>query len=145
MSQSPTDLPRVLFLCVGNACRSPIGEGWLRHLAADRYRVSSAGITPIGVQPETVEVMAERGVDISDLRSSYVHHALGDPPDVLIALSRSALQACPPLPRTTCVLEWFVPDPYPVRGDDERRALAFRATRDEIQERIVDWLGGARS
>lgn len=115
----------------------------MRHLAGDRYCASSAGITPIGVQPEAIEVMGERGVDISDLRSSYVHHALGDPPDVLIALSRSALLACPRVPRTTRVLKWFVPDPYPVRGDSARRLQAFRATRDEIHERIVDWLGEA--
>ncbi|MEZ5979226.1 MAG: hypothetical protein R3F34_13515 [Planctomycetota bacterium] len=55
--------PRVVFMCIGNACRSPMGEGW-RHVAGDRIEVSSGGVMPIGVQPETVSAMAEIGVDI---------------------------------------------------------------------------------
>jgi len=132
--------PRVVFLCIGNACRSPMGEGWLRHLAGDRIDVSSGGVHPIGVQPRTVEVMREAGVDIGDLESSFVHHELDPPPAVLIALSNSALDGLANLPAATTVLRWPVPDPYAVRGDDEKVLRAYRGARDEIKERLEDWL-----
>lgn len=130
--------PRIVFLCIGNACRSPMAQGWLRHLAGERFEALSGGVRPIGVQPESVAVMAERGVDVSDLVSGYVHARLDPAPDVLIALSREALAAAPPLPASTRVLLWPVPDPFAVRG--ARRLAAFRATRDELEERVGEWL-----
>ena len=136
------DRPRVVFLCIGNACRSPMGEGWLRHLASDRFRVSSGGIRPIGVQPLTVQVMEEVGVDMDGIESSFVHRELDPPPDVLIALSKQAFANCPKVSRRTKVLKWFVPDPYGVRGDEGQVMRAYRGARDEIRERLEDWLAG---
>ena len=43
--------PRVLFLCTGNACRSQMAEGWLRHLGGDRLVALSAGTRPAGLNP----------------------------------------------------------------------------------------------
>lgn len=140
MSGSPGRKPRVVFLCIGNACRSPIGEGWLRHLAGDRIDVSSGGVHPIGVQPLSIEVMREVGVDISAQSSSYVHTELDPPPDVLIALSNGALDDAPPIPSATRVLRWPIPDPYAVRGDEATVLRAYRGTRDEIRERLEEWL-----
>jgi arsenate reductase len=117
-----------------------MGEGWLRHLAGDRFRVSSGGVRPIGVQPLTLEVMREVGVDMTGIESSYVHRELEPPPDVLVALSRQALASCPPVPPSTRVLKWFVPDPFGVRGSQDRVLRAYRGARDEIRERIEDWL-----
>ena len=59
--------PRILFLCTGNSARSQMAEGWLRHLAGDRYDVDvcSAGTQPVGLNPESVEAMVEVGIDIS--------------------------------------------------------------------------------
>ena len=135
----------MLFLCIGNACRSPMGEGWLRHLAGDRFEVTSGGLRPIGVHPRAVQVMGEVGVDIGGIESSYVHRELEQPPDILIALSRQALSSCPPLPARTRVLRWPVPDPYTVRGDEATVLRAFRGARDEIRERIEDWLAAGAS
>jgi len=50
---------RVLFLCTGNSCRSQMAEGWLRHLAGDRFSVASAGTHPMGLNPGAVEAMQE--------------------------------------------------------------------------------------
>ncbi len=132
--------PRIVFLCIGNACRSPIAEGWLRHLAPERFQAASGGVHPIGVHPLAIRVMAERGIDISDLRSEYVHRHLDPPPEMLVALSLEALDQAPPLPAATRVLRWPVPDPYTVRGDEALRLAAFRATRDELEDRIREWL-----
>ncbi|MHC4375487.1 MAG: arsenate reductase ArsC [Planctomycetota bacterium] len=140
-SGAPAGLPRVLFLCIGNSCRSPMGEGWLRHLAGDRFHSTSAGIRPIGVHPLAIRVMEEVGVDLSGQDSSFIHHKLQPPPATVIALSKFALKNCPPLPHRTEVLRWFIPDPYEVKGDLEKKLRAFRGARDELRERLGDWLG----
>ena len=64
--------PRVLFLCTGNSARSQMAEGWLRHPAGDRYDVGSAGTQPVGLNPGSVEAMAEVGIDIAHHRSKHV-------------------------------------------------------------------------
>jgi arsenate reductase len=51
--------PRVLFLCTGNSARSQMAEGWLRHLAGGHYDVCSAGTQPVGLNPGSIEAMAE--------------------------------------------------------------------------------------
>ena len=58
---------KVLFLCTQNSARSQMAEGFLRHLAGDRFEVMSAGIEPIDeVHPCAVEAMREIGIGISD-------------------------------------------------------------------------------
>ncbi len=61
--------PKVLFLCTGNSARSQMAEGYLRHVAGDRYEVLSGGIEPKGLNPLAVEAMRELGIDISHQKS----------------------------------------------------------------------------
>jgi arsenate reductase len=53
---------KVLFLCIGNSCRSQIAEGWAKHLKGNVIDAYSAGIHPIGVSSRAIKVMAEAGV-----------------------------------------------------------------------------------
>ena len=67
-------MKNVLFVCTGNICRSPIAEGLFRRLIGNRkdIEVASAGVHAVRGQPPSlyaVEVCAEEGTDISDLRS----------------------------------------------------------------------------
>jgi len=117
-----------------------MGEGLLRHMAQGRIAVASGGVQPIGVQPMTIEVMAELGIDIRAQTSTFVHQHLDPAPDVLIALSDTALERAPPLPASTHVLRWPVPDPYGVGGGREAALRAYRGARDEIAERLEEWL-----
>jgi hypothetical protein len=58
---------KVLFLCTQNSARSQMAEGFLRHLAGDRFEVSSAGIDPTDeIHPCAEEAMGEVGIDISE-------------------------------------------------------------------------------
>ncbi len=64
--------PRVLFLCTQNSCRSQMAEGFLNHLAGDRFEVESAGAEPSRVNPDAIKVMGEIGMDISGQHSKDV-------------------------------------------------------------------------
>ena len=59
------DQTRVLFLCTGNTARSQMAEGSLHEIAGERFEVYSAGLEPSVVNPLTIRVMEEAGVDMS--------------------------------------------------------------------------------
>ncbi len=67
-----TKKKRVLFLYTHNSCRSQMAEGLLRHYGGDCYEVFSARTSPSRVYPMAVEVMAERGIDMTGQRSKSV-------------------------------------------------------------------------
>jgi arsenate reductase len=70
--------PNVLILCTGNSCRSQMAEGFLRQRAGNRFDVFSAGTDPAErVHPLAVEVMAEKGIDISGNQPTDVGKYLG--------------------------------------------------------------------
>jgi arsenate reductase len=132
--------PTVLFLCTGNSCRSQMAEGWLRHLAGDRFQVISAGTHPVGVNPRAIAVMAEAGVDISLHRSKHVDEFLGRCPEYVITVCDRAKEACPMIPWSGKVLHWGFEDPADAQGSEDDRLRVFRRVRDEIAERIIGWL-----
>ncbi len=90
---------RVLFLCTGNSCRSQMAEGWLRHLAGDRFEALSAGTNPVGVNPQAVEVMQEVGIDISHQYSKHVAEFQGRRLHYVITVCDHAQESCPTEPR----------------------------------------------
>jgi arsenate reductase len=62
--------PAVLFICLGNSCRSIMAEALARHLLPDSVHAASAGLNPLGfVAPETLQVLAELGVSPAGLYS----------------------------------------------------------------------------
>ena len=66
---SPRKPLRLLFVCVGNSCRSQMAEGLARAMGGERVVAESAGTSPGDrVAPKAVEVMAELGIDISQHR-----------------------------------------------------------------------------
>ena len=59
---------KVIFICTGNSCRSQMAEGWASSLFSSLEkdgRAYSAGISPAGLNPLSVKVMSEVGIDIS--------------------------------------------------------------------------------
>ncbi|RMH17544.1 MAG: arsenate reductase (thioredoxin) [Gammaproteobacteria bacterium] len=132
---------RVMFLCTGNACRSQMAEGWLRFLAGDRYEVASAGIEAHGLNPDAVLVMAEAGVDISSQTSDILQPEDLQQMDLLITVCGHADQSCPSVPANCVKLHWPFPDPAQASGSREAVLLAFRDVRDQIGDRIRDFLG----
>jgi arsenate reductase len=133
--------PRILVLCTGNSCRSQIAEAWFRRLGADRVDVFSAGSRPAGrVDPRAVRVMAEAGVDIAGQRSKSVAEFLGEPFDYVITVCDDAAEVCPVFPGPARRIHWSLPDPAKGPGDEATQLGAFRQVRDELHERIEEFL-----
>jgi arsenate reductase len=86
--------PKVLFVCTENSCRSQIAEGFLRHLAGDRFDIVSAGAYPTKLNTAAVEVMKEIGIDISGQHAKDVAQFLGQTFQYLIRVC-TAREKCP--------------------------------------------------
>ncbi len=130
---------RLLFLCTGNSARSQMAEGWLRHLAGDRFEVFSAGTHPVGLNPGSVDAMAEVGIDISQHRSKGVGELTHQSFDYVVTVCDRAKETCPLWPGPTRLIHWSFDDPAAVTDDDGRRQT-FRRVRDEIARRIEAFL-----
>ncbi len=116
-----------------------MAEGWLRHLAGDRYDVFSAGTHPVGVNPGSVEAMAEAGIDISGHRSKNASEFLSEPFDYVITVCDRAKENCPRWSGARQLLHWSFDDPAGVSEPTERREV-FRRVRGEIAAKIRRFL-----
>lgn len=136
---------RILLLCTGNCCRSQMAEGFLRHIAGDRYEVLSAGTRPAGyVHPLAEAVMRESGIDISGQWSKPVEEFLppdGEPPDLVISVCDSAAQTCPAFPGEVERWHWPFEDPIWATGTIEQKLAVFRRIRDEIGRAVEEHFG----
>ena len=127
---------RVLFVCTGNSARSQMAEALLEHLGGATFEVESAGTQPHGVNPLTVRVLADVGIDWSAARSKSLDQFLGQPFDYVITVCDRARQSCPVFPGTYNSLHWGLDDPAAVEGTDEEKLEAFRQTRAELTLRL---------
>ena len=128
--------PKVLFLCTGNSCRSQMAEGFLRHVAGNAFDALSAGTDPVGVHPDAVRVMAERGVDISDQMSKGVKPFLGRHFPFVVTVCDRASERCPIFPGVVKRIHWSFDDPGHAEGTEEERLAVFRRVRDEIEVHV---------
>jgi arsenate reductase len=132
---------RVLFLCTGNSARSIMAEALLRHYAPDQFEVYSAGLEPKGINPYTIRVMNEIGLDVSGGRSKDVMEFLGKVHmGYVITVCSNAEARCPIFPFSTQRLHWPFEDPAAFEGSDDEKLAKFREVRDLIDERIRAWL-----
>jgi arsenate reductase len=133
---------KVLFLCTGNSARSQMGEALLRHRAGDRFEVYSAGLEPKGLNPDTVRVLAEMGLDASGQTSKPLSQYLGRLHfGYVIIVCADADAKCPTVfPGMGQRLRWPFEDPAAETGPDEVRLAKFRQVRDQIDQRILAWL-----
>ena len=127
---------RVLFVCTGNSARSIMAEALLRHHGGDRFEVHSAGTQPRGVNPLTLRVLEEAGVDAGDARSKSVDEYLGQTFDYVVTVCDEARQVCPVFPGVHESLHWGYEDPAGAEGTEEDRLAVFRKVFIQIGERV---------
>ena len=118
----------VLFVCVHNAGRSQMAQGWLTHLAGDRIEVRSAGSEPgEHINPSAVAAMAEVGIDITDQHPKILTADAVRDSDAVITMGCG--DTCPVFPGKHYE-DWDLPDP------DGQGIDAVRPIRDEIRVRV---------
>ena len=127
---------RVLFVCTGNSARSIMAEALLRRHGGGRFEVFSAGTEPRGVNPLTLRVLGEAGIDASQARSKSVAEFAGQRFDYVITVCDQARQACPVFPGSGLSLHWGYEDPAEATGTDEERLVVFRRVFTALGERI---------
>jgi len=132
---------RILFLCIGNSCRSQMAEALLRHHAGDQFEAYSAGLEPKGIHPFAEKVMQEVGVSLAGQYSKEVGEYLGKTQfDYVITVCSNAEEKCPTFPGPSQRLHWAFDDPAAFEGTEEEKLGKFREVRDQIDERIRAWL-----
>jgi protein-tyrosine-phosphatase len=120
----------VLFVCVENAGRSQIAEGFFNKYAPDGYRAMSAGTRPTSeINPLAVQAMKEVGVDISHQKSKIITE------DMIRSSARTVNMGC--IDQSECpmlfinnVIDWGIEDP---KGKPIEKV---REIRDEIERRV---------
>jgi len=129
--------PLVLFICLGNSCRSIMAEALARHCFGDAIAAASAGLNPLGfIALETIVVLVEAGVDTTGLRSKGLEEITLEHCRLLVNLSDYSLASRIPPPLRDRVLHRPVLDPY---GCDLK---AYRQARDTIKRLITGELAG---
>ncbi len=131
---------KVMFLCTGNACRSQMAEGFARALGNGLIDAYSAGIIAAGVHPRAIAVMKELNIDISRQKSTVIDEKLLKTMDVVITLCGNAEEACPRTPPEIKRIHWPINDPVGTLGSEVRIMKEFRRARDEIRNRVDDFI-----
>ena len=134
---------KVLFLCTHNSCRSQMAEGLVNHDLGDRFQAFSAGTEATRVNPLAIQVLAELGIDISGHRSKTLDEFAGEQFDYVITLCDSANEQCPLFFGGVERIHIGFDDPSRLPGTPEEIMPEFRRVRDEIREKLTDYLTGA--
>jgi arsenate reductase len=117
-----------------------MAEGFLRHMAGDRFAVFSAGVKPTQVNPLAIKVMAEVGVDISKHKSKSAMEFIDQQFNYVITVCDNAKQTCPIFPGHYEKLHWSLKDPAEAEGSEEDKLKVFRKIRDEIKDNVLAFI-----
>jgi arsenate reductase len=121
-----------------------MAEGLLRHDAAERFEVVSAGTNPTRVRPEAVAVMHELGIDITRHHSKSIDEFAAQTFDYVLTVCDHAKESCPIYPGHTNRLHHSFEDPASVQGSEEERLSAFRKVRDELRSYLRHFPGESK-
>jgi arsenate reductase len=129
--------PKVLFICLGNSCRSIMAEALARHRCGDRWEAASAGLNPLGfVAPKTLQVLAEMGASTEGLYSKGLEEFDLREYRLLVNLTDHSLKGHIPPDFVSRVLPRSVADPYGGSLD------MYRRSREAIDRVIMEEICG---
>jgi protein-tyrosine-phosphatase len=132
----PGRAPRVLFLCTGNSARSQMAEALLEVRSGGAIEARSAGSHPKTLHLNAVQVMAERGIDISGRATKHLDRFARNRFDRVITLCDKVREICPEFPGAPTTSHWSMPDPTADADADVASYPAFVRTADELETRV---------
>lgn len=127
--QTPLPRKKILFVCIGNSCRSQMAEALARHHAPELIEAESAGISPLGVvSPEALAVLQEMGIRAEGHYSKSINDALQFfAPEIVVNMSGRKLKESF---ADAELVDWKVADPY---GSDLE---TYRRICEDIERRV---------
>lgn len=131
---------RVIILCTGNSVRSQMAEAIVNHDLHGEWHAVSAGTRPTGfVDPRALAALAEIGIAHNG-RSKSVEAFRQETFDLVVTVCDQAAEACPAWIGGGRRIHIGVPDPARATGSEVERMDTFRAVRDDIRRRVVEFL-----
>jgi arsenate reductase len=119
---------RIVFICVENARRSQMAEGFANAFGQGRLEVFSAGSSPSSrIDPLVIEVMKEKAINLSGKRPKGLNDLPPVEMDYLVTMGCE--ETCPAI-LAKQVVEWQIPDP---KG---KPIEVFREVRDDIEDKV---------
>ena len=123
-------MKRVLFVCIGNACRSQMAEGFARAYGADVMIPASAGLAPaMSVARDTTAAMAEKSIDLRDHFPKTIRNLGRAQFDLVVNMSGAGIP--PERVPGAKVIEWDVEDPVYMKYEDHCKV------RDQIEDLVM--------
>ena len=124
--------PTVVFICVENARRSQMAQEFAKKIGRGRLEVYSAGSGPSSqIDPLVIEVMKEKGIDLSGKRPKGLNELPSIKMDYLVTMGCE--ETCPAVPARK-IIEWEIPDP-------KGKSIEFyREIRDIIKDKVKTFL-----
>ena len=119
---------RVLFVCIGNSCRSQMAEGFASRYGGDVLVPASAGVAPaMTVASDTIRAMDQKNIDLRDHFPKSLKHLARIPFDLIVNMSGRAL----PEPAAP-VRDWEIEDPI------GREFPVYCEVRDQIERLVME-------
>jgi len=123
---------KIIFVCVENARRSQMAEGFAEAFGQGKIEVYSAGSSPSPqIDPLVIEVMKEKGIDLSGRRPKSLNEL--PPVEVDYLVTMGCEETCPAV-LAKKIIEWDIPDPKGKSID------FYREIRDRIENKVRDLL-----
>ena len=125
---TPAAKKRVLFVCIGNACRSQMAEAFALRYGSDSAEFASAGLSPAGSIPElTKAVMMDKNIPMDRHTPKGIEMFSKQPWDVVVNISGNPL----PGMQAGRIVEWKIQDPM------GQRQVVHERVRDELENLVM--------
>jgi len=125
-------MKKILFVCIENAGRSQIAEAFAKYYGNGKVEALSAGTMPSSeINPIVIQVMREKGIDISKNKPKQITTQMVQEADTIIVMGCSVQGFCP-APLLNKVVDWKIEDP---KGKPLQKV---REIRDEIEKKVKE-------